>query len=144
MSKIQIIKIDNEQNILHAFSIRETVFIKEQGVTTEEEFDVWDNLATHFLALRKEKPVATARCQLTEKGVKLERFSVLKEFRRCGIGSRLLDFMLNDQILSGNNFFYLHSQLDAVNFYSRLGFVPQGDTFLEAGIEHILMTRNIK
>jgi predicted GNAT family N-acyltransferase len=120
-----------------AFAIRRQVFVEEQGVDANLEYD-HEEEAHHYLLLLGDKPVAAARWRETEKGIKLERFAVLPSFRNRGIGEIILKEVLKEVRLSGK-LIYLHSQLRAVPFYERNGFVKSGAVFTEAGIEHFLM-----
>jgi len=120
-----------------AFSIRRKVFVDEQGVDPNLEYDKEDQ-AHHYLLLLAGKPIATARWRETEKGIKLERFAVLPEFRNRGFGEIILDEVLRDVRQLGKTV-YLHSQSRAVSFYERNGFFKEGEMFVEAGIEHYYM-----
>ena len=121
-------------------SIRIQVFVEEQKVDPELEYDHEEE--SHFYLLFDEgKPIATARWRETEKGIKLERFAMLREFRNQGLGSELLKEVLKD-VQKLKKKIYLHSQLNAVSYYERAGFKKVGDKFTEAGIEHYLMELN--
>ena len=121
----------------HAFSIRRKVFVEEQGVDPDLEYDKEDQ-AHHYLLLLAGKPIATARWRETDQGIKLERFAVLPEFRNRGFGEIILEEVLKDVIPAGKTI-YLHSQSRAVPFYERNGFLKEGEMFVEAGIEHYYM-----
>jgi len=120
-----------------AFFIRRTVFVDEQGVDQNLEYDN-EEQSNHYLLVLTGKPIATARWRETEKGIKLERFAVLPEFRNRGFGEIILDAVLKDVKHLGK-LIYLHSQARAVPFYERNGFVKEGEMFVEAGIEHFYM-----
>ena len=120
-----------------AFLIRKTVFVEEQGVDPALEYD-HEEEARHYLLFLGEKPIATARWRETEKGIKLERFAVLPQFRNRGIGEIILKEVLKD-VSSSGKVIYLHSQIRAVPFYQRNGFSKVGEQFTEAGIEHFFM-----
>jgi predicted GNAT family N-acyltransferase len=120
-----------------AFSIRRKVFVEEQGVDQNLEYDK-EELSNHYLLLLAGKPIATARWRETEKGIKLERFAVLPQFRNRGFGEVILEEVLKDVKPLGKTI-YLHSQAKAVPFYERNGFVKEGELFVEAGIEHYYM-----
>ncbi|MCX6304336.1 MAG: GNAT family N-acetyltransferase [Bacteroidetes bacterium] len=120
-----------------AFAIRRSVFVEEQGVDAALEYD-HEEEARHYLLFLGEKAVATARWRETGNGIKLERFAVLPQFRNRGIGEVILKEVLKDVTESGKSV-YLHSQLKAVPFYERNGFVKEGQMFTEAGIGHFLM-----
>lgn len=121
-----------------AFRIRENVFIREQNVPEELEKDSFDREAIHYILFDDDKAIATARRRTTDKGIKLERFAVLSEYRNRGVGSEILSFVLED-LKSEDATIYLNSQEKAVPFYERYGFGKSGEPFMEAGIRHFLM-----
>lgn len=123
-----------------AFAIRHKVFIEEQNVDSDLERE-HDQEAHHYLLILGGKALATARWRETEKGIKLERFAVLPEFRNRGFGMIILREVMNDVVPLGKTI-YLHSQLRAVPFYERNGFV-NGTSFYEADIEHYFMKLKI-
>ena len=122
------------------FQIRQEVFVVGQNVDPELEYDEFEDISQHYLVFENDTPVATARWRKTEKGIKLERFSLLKKYRNKGIGTILLKKVMQD-ILPLNKNIYLHSQVSAVNLYMREGFKVSGEKFMEAGIEHYFMSR---
>ena len=120
-----------------AFAIRRMVFVEELGVDATLEYD-HEEQASHYLLMLADKPIATARWRETEKGIKLERFAVLPGFRNRGIGEVILKEVLKEVIPLGKTI-YLHAQLKAVTFYERNGFIPVGELFTEAGLDHFMM-----
>ena len=125
-----------------ALDIRRKVFVEEQFVPLEEEFDEYEADSLHYLAYCDNIPCGTARRRFTEKGVKLERFAVLPEFRKRGVGSALVDFVLRDLRTDHGNAdraVYLHAQLTAVSLYEKFGFEKEGEEFEECGIRHYKM-----
>jgi len=138
MIEIKRFTIEDKSLAEQAFSIRRKVFVDEQGVDQNLEYDKEDQ-SKHYLLLLAGKPIAAARWRETDKGIKLERFAVLPEFRNRGFGDIILEEVLQDVKLLGKTI-YLHSQVRAVPFYERNGFRKEGDMFVEAGIEHYFMT----
>ncbi len=144
---IIIIKLFGNQSFdfIKCLQIRKKVFVEEQGVPEEIEADEHDASAHHYLAIQneadKQNPIATARWRTTDKGIKLERFAVLKPYRNAGLGTIILQEILKD-IIPLNKEIYLHAQESAVNFYLKHGFVISGDTFYEANIKHFKMILN--
>jgi len=136
--KIARFAYDDAEMSALARGIRYEVFVREQGVPEELEYDGEDINATHYLLWWEGKPVATARWRRTEKGIKLERFALLKAYRNKGLGQYILDAVLKD-VEKLSHPIYLHSQEKAVNFYERRGFVIVGEAFVEAGITHYKM-----
>lgn len=121
---------EHEQDIRF---IRETVFIKEQSVPPELEWDEHDATALHLLAYQDKQPVATAR--MLDDG-HIGRLSVLAEYRKTGIGSRMLTTLIElarDRELSR---IFLSAQVSAIPFYLRHGLIVISDEYLDAGIPH--------
>ena len=118
-------------------AIRHEVFVREQHVPAEIELDEHDSAATHLLAFTSEhNPVGTAR--LLDCG-KIGRVAVLKEFRGTGIGRQLLRHLVEIARKRRLSSVYLHAQEHVVEYYRRLGFIPQGERFFEADIPHFRM-----
>ena len=135
-------KITEESLLEKAFYIREQVFVKEQNVAPEEEYDSFENLATHFLVMDGDLGVGTARWRFTKSGIKLERFAVLKAFRGLGVGGMLVKAVLEDVLKipsSKDKTIYLHGQVTALGLYEKHGFEKVGERFMECDIAHYLM-----
>lgn len=139
MSEISINKIlYTDDSFKIAQQIRNQVFVEEQEVDPVLEMDKFDKTASHYLFFVKDLAVGTARWRITEFGIKLERFAILKKHRGFGYGSKLVGAVLKD-ISSKEKNIYLNSQVNALSFYQKLGFVSQGSQFQEAGIYHYKM-----
>ncbi len=140
MIRIERFKVqDNPELAEIAFAIRREVFVVEQFVDPVLEYDEYEDTAIHYLLFLDEVPITTARWRETGKGIKLERFATLKEYRNKGIGNNILDKVMED-VLSLKKPIYLHSQVNAISLYERNGFVKEGEMFVEADIQHYLMT----
>jgi predicted GNAT family N-acyltransferase len=131
---IQVVDWLDRQDALKA--IRKAVFIDEQHVPLELEWDGKDADCAQFLASVDSTPVATAR--LTPQG-QIGRMAVLKEFRGNGVGSRLLAAAIDQAGKTGHDQVFLHAQVSVIGFYERFGFVAEGERFMDAGIEHQAM-----
>ncbi len=123
-------------------TIRTQVFQLEQGVDPALEFDGLDEAAQHIVAYLDGRPVATARMrQLTPHLAKLERVAVLQPFRGLGLGKQVtlkaLEWMRSQSIATVK----IHAQTPVQEFYEKLGFIPRGDVFEEAGIPHVEMLK---
>ncbi|MGC3873995.1 GNAT family N-acetyltransferase [Halomonas sp. GXIMD04776] len=116
-----------------ASDIRRRVFIEEQAVPQEEEWDGRDPQCLHFLAYRKGHAIGTAR--LLPDG-HIGRVAVLKEARGQGIGEQLMQAAIDAAQRRGDREILLDAQIQALNFYRKLGFDVFGDEFLDAGIPH--------
>ena len=116
--------------------VREQVFIQEQSVPEDLEWDKEDETAIHLLAINKDgQAVGTAR--LLENG-KIGRMAVLPDWRHQGIGSSLLSTLLEICRVKKTQPF-LEAQTQAVGFYQPFGFVTEGKEFMDAGIPHFRM-----
>lgn len=135
LNLLNIRRIEDNEVLQQAFDIREKVFVEEQNVDPDEEYDEFEEEAAHYLAIYSWVPTGTARWRETDKGIKLERFAVLPAYRGKGIGTGLMNKMLND-ILPADKPVYLHAQVQVIPFYEALGFVAEGDEFTEANIRH--------
>ncbi len=118
--------------------IRRRVFVVEQHIDPMIEFDTYENDSQHYLAYFKNKAVGTARWRVTDEGIKMERFSVLKEYRNSGMGTLLVQKILSDVVPYGKKI-YLHAQTTTVRFYEKAGFMVASDLFYEANIPHYKM-----
>lgn len=125
--------------------IRKAVFVEEQEIDLSLEFDELEATAYHLLVLDDGKPAGVCRFFQTEKGYKLGRFAVSKEFRGEGIGNALLQASLSEieETAEEGARLYLHSQTYATKFYEDEGFKVKGDEFMEDGIPHVLMEQYI-
>jgi predicted GNAT family N-acyltransferase len=126
--------------------IREEVFVREQKVPIELEWDEWDAQSIHAIAwqgpdFKKLSPVGTGRLLPTEPGgsARLGRMAVLSQWRDKGVGRMILEALLAEARRRGAQRIDIHAQLYAADFYRRAGFIQQGDVFDEAGIPHTAM-----
>ena len=117
--------------------IRRVVFVEEQNVSQEEEWDGQDEDSRHFLAVTElGQYIGCARLLPTGQ---IGRMAVLQDQRGTGVGALLLEAAVEDAKSLGFEKVFLHAQSYAENFYRKGGFVPYGPEFLEAGIAHIAM-----
>ncbi len=123
--------------------IRSEVFISEQGVPAEEEFDSYDERHdTVYCLVYDEVPCATARLIFKDGGYKIGRVATLKEHRRKGLGAAAVSALCEEAFKKGAPYISLEAQLHAIPFYESLGFeVVSDEVFLDAGIEHKLMRK---
>jgi predicted GNAT family N-acyltransferase len=121
--------------------VRERVFIDEQAVPRELEWDEWDEASDHAVALDASgKAIGTAR--LLPDG-RIGRMAVIKEWRAKGVGAALLAAMLVRARVRAMPRALLHAQIQAAGFYRKFGFSERGGEFLEAGIPHVEMTLDL-
>lgn len=121
-----------------AAPIRQQVFIVEQGVPENLEWDADDALALHFLAVLTDgSAVGTTR--LLPDG-RIGRMAVLPPWRGCGLGKALLAAAMAAARARGQTLLSLHAQIAVRGFYEQAGFVARGEVFEEAGIAHLFMS----
>jgi YbgC/YbaW family acyl-CoA thioester hydrolase len=128
-----------------ARAIRTEVFIDEQKIPADMEWDEADDGAVHAVAFnRLGRGLATGRMLEHVPGVaKIGRMAVLASSRHGGVGRAVLDALLEAARARGEREAVLHAQLSAAPFYERAGFVRRGPEFDEAGIAHVEMLRAI-
>ncbi len=118
-------------------TIRETVFIHEQHVPAELEWDEFDASCLHILALDSVgNPIGTAR--LLPDG-HIGRMAVLKDWRGHGVGSALLQRLLEEAKKRHLLQVIVNAQTYAAGFYTRFGFRTAGEEFIDADIPHVKM-----
>lgn len=124
-----------------ARQVRTEVFIGEQRIPVDMEWDEADETALHAVAFnRLGQPVATGRLLQHAPGVaRIGRMAVSRVLRGSGLGRGILQSLLQSAVQRGDRGVLLHAQRNAEGFYSRLGFTPRGEPFDEAGIPHIEM-----
>ena len=133
---IKIVETSWGQSSKEISEVRHKVFVVEQSIPPEIEMDGKDSDCIHFLALKQSKPIGAARLQ---KYGKIERVSVLREYRTKGIGTAIMKMVIEKAKDLDVEKIYLHSQMDSKIFYQRLGFIELGQIFFEANIPHIEM-----
>lgn len=138
MSEITVRIADWQQDNADLRRIREAVFIAEQSVPPELEWDGDDEEAIHFLALENGYPIGTARL-LTDG--QIGRVSVLRDWRGMNIGDALMRAVIAEAERRGLREQRLTAQVHATRFYERLGFEVVSEEFLEAGLPHVDMLR---
>ncbi|NIZ60436.1 drug:proton antiporter [Sedimentitalea sp. CY04] len=126
--------IDNHEA---CYALRHQVFVGEQGVPVEEEWDELDPVAAHLLATDNDVPVGTARVVYQDEFAKIGRVCVLKSARGTGLGADLIRAAVQlAKDKPGITKAKLGAQLHALGFYEKLGFSVYGPIYLDAGIEH--------
>lgn len=138
MSDIDIRMADWHKDNADLRRIREAVFIAEQSVPPELEWDADDAEAVHFLALESGYPIGTAR--LLHDG-HIGRVSVLRDWRGMHVGHALMKAAIEEAERRGLREQRLTAQVHAMSFYEGLGFEVISEEFLEAGLPHIEMLR---
>ncbi|MCF1597555.1 GNAT family N-acetyltransferase [Streptomyces muensis] len=134
------------------FAVRKEVFVVEQGVPQEIEYDAYDAEAVHVLAVRADGlPLGTGRLLYGEAAAakvggdltvgSLGRLAVTQAARGLGVGAALVRAIEDAARARGLAAVDLHAQTHALGFYERLGYVAYGPEFPDAGIAHRAMRR---
>ncbi|MEM6848299.1 MAG: GNAT family N-acetyltransferase [Pseudomonadota bacterium] len=146
MSERVVVRLAGPDDLEACFALRRAVFMVEQGVSEAEEFDGEDHNPdkAHLIARLGDKPFGTARLWFKPGLLKIQRVCVSPEARGLRVGVALMEKAIE---VAGQTDGVTHAALDsqtyAIGFYKRLGFVPQGPEFDDAGIPHRFMTRRI-
>ena len=131
--------VKSPSELKKAMALRQAVFVEEQRIDEQEEYDGLDDSSQQFVVKKAGEVIGTARVRfVTGDCAKIERMAVLKPFRKQGAGKALLTFILArveaSQVM-------LHAQWTAVPFYKACGFKEMNGPFVEAGIKHIKMVK---
>ncbi|TWD93714.1 putative GNAT family N-acyltransferase [Neobacillus bataviensis] len=136
--------VENQKELEDAFSIRKIVFVKEQNVPIEEEIDQYEDEATHFVMYGDTaNPLAAGRFRVVDGYGKVERICVLKEARKTGAGRLMMNAIETFARKQGLHKLKLNAQTHAIPFYAGLGYEVVSDEFLDAGIPHKTMVKQI-
>jgi YbgC/YbaW family acyl-CoA thioester hydrolase len=124
-----------------ASSVRTEVFVQEQGIKREDEWDAADATAVHAVVYNQlHQPVATGRLLAYQPGIsKIGRMAVKRVLRGGHLGRQVLEALLQKAQARGDKEVLLHAQRSAADFYKRCGFAERGEPFDEVGIPHIEM-----
>ncbi|MEA3292357.1 MAG: GNAT family N-acetyltransferase [Pseudomonadota bacterium] len=139
--KIRIKIADWRQHREALLQVRYQVFVVEQRVPEDDEWDGMDESSRHAMATDLAgNTIGTGR--LLPSG-KIGRMAVLESWRNRGVGGRILGLLLEEAVRRGHTRIELSAQIRAIPFYERHGFTPYGDEFMDAGIPHRMMARDL-
>ncbi|WP_107925323.1 GNAT family N-acetyltransferase [Lysinibacillus parviboronicapiens] len=142
MYNVKIVETIKEHD--DAFAVRKKVFVEEQGVPLHLECDAEDASATHFIMYEDTEPVGAARLRGIESDTaKIERVCILQTQRGKKLGALIMQEMEKHAISTNNKKLKLHAQSYAVPFYEKLGYTVTSPEFMDAGIPHRAMEKNI-
>jgi YbgC/YbaW family acyl-CoA thioester hydrolase len=128
-----------------AGSVRTEVFVEEQGISREDEWDAADNTAIHAVVYnRMQMPLATGRLLISSPGVgKIGRMAAKRVLRGSRLGRQVLDALCAKANERGDREIILHAQQSAAAFYAKSGFAQRGEPFNEVGIAHVEMFKTL-
>ena len=135
MVEIKIVAFDDAHRGLIR-TVRDQVFIQEQHIDPEIEFDDLDSEAVHVLVMDGEQPLGTGRILADGH---IGRIAIMKAARGQGLGAKVVQALVEYAQQQGYPRVDLGAQTHAVDFYRKLGFMPYGDEFMEANIPHQAM-----
>lgn len=147
--KHEIVFVDKDEHLLkECLNVRYEVFQVEKGIPKNVDVDKYDcinNECEHFLIKYEKKSVGTVRCKLNfkNKEIKLERFCILSDYRRFGLGRLMLEFIENYYKNKGFKIIRLDSKFAVYGFYEKNGYKAASEVFIEAGIDHIKMEKKL-
>lgn len=132
-------------DLVDAYTIRSKVFINEQNIAENLEFDNKDGEAHHIVIYDDDRPVATGRLINENNQFTIGRIAVLKEERRNGYGNLVVKNLIRKASSLGGDKVIVHAQMRAAEFYKSIGFKKSSSEYIEkeTGIEHIDMVANI-
>ncbi len=144
MTPVELKLVETEAEMEAALAVRMRVFVAEQSVPAEEELDDEDATATHVIARHNELVIGTGRLLIRAEGTcQIGRMAVDQPWRRQGVGGQLLLYLEQEARSQGMSQVMLHAQEYVKGFYSAHGYLERGELFLEAGIPHIEMRKEI-
>ncbi|EJV59463.1 GNAT family N-acetyltransferase [Bacillus mycoides] len=135
--------VQTDEQLSDAFSVRKQVFVEEQRVSSEEEYDEFEDTSVHVVVYDNDIPVGAGRFRIVDGVGKMERICVLAFHRQKGIGKIIMDALEAHAKEESLPKLKLHAQTHAEVFYKRLGYVTASDVFMEANIPHVVMIKEL-
>lgn len=139
--RIEVVETNDQRQ--QAYNVRTAVFVDEQNVPPEEELDAFDEQAIHLIGYDTDKPIAASRVRFADSYGKLERICVLKDQRGKSNGAQMIESMESIIKNEGYTKAKLNAQTHAIDFYQRLGYKVISGEFMDAGIPHVAMTKEL-
>ena len=137
MIELSITSWAEAQNLVK--SLRYQVFVIEQKVPEDMEWDEFDQIAWHAIVTADNQTIGTGRLIINDRIAKIGRMAVQSSRRNQGIGKSILKSLIQTAKEKGAQECILHAQTHAIAFYAKADFEPRGPIFEEAGIPHVEM-----
>ncbi len=134
--------IPGTEDLTEPFAVRREVFIEEQQIPEQEEFDEFDTTALHLIVYVDEQTAATGRIWHDGKSFRIGRLAVLKKFRGQKIGDLALRLLLYKAFSTGAQTVEISAQTYIMPLYRKFGFKEYGDEYLDGGLPHMVMKVN--
>jgi len=135
--------VETKEELDAAYQVRMTVFVEEQNVPADIEIDEHEKEAIHFIGYEENQPIAASRLRFVDEYGKLERICILKEYRGKHYGLALIEKMESVIKEKGYSKAKLNAQTYAIPFYEKQGYKKVSDEFMDAGIPHVTMIKNL-
>ncbi|MGB7998563.1 MAG: GNAT family N-acetyltransferase [Anaerobacillus sp.] len=140
---MQVNVVQSKKELDDAFRVRQTVFVEEQNVPAELEIDEHETHAIHFVAYDDDRAVAAGRFRILKETAKVERICVERSHRKTGLGQKLMDAIECHAHELHLNKLKLNAQISAVGFYEKIGYSTISKEFMDAGILHVTMIKEL-
>ncbi|KRG15979.1 GNAT family N-acetyltransferase [Lederbergia galactosidilytica] len=140
---MQAVQATTEQQLNDAFYVRKKVFVEEQKVPLELEIDEFENESAHFILYNHDKPIGAGRFRMVEDFGKIERICILSSSRALGAGKKVMEAIEGFARKKAIQQLKLHAQITAIPFYEKLGYMVCSEEFMDAGIPHKTMTKQL-
>jgi len=137
---MKVVVAKTQKELLDNVLVRGKVFVVEQAIDWDIEFDGLDDVCVLFTAYNNNIPVGAARLYKDKVG----RVATLKEYRKKGIATLIMNKIEEYALINKIKVLKLNAQIQVKDFYLHLGYIPEGEIFQEADIDHIKMTKEIK
>ncbi|MDT8861711.1 GNAT family N-acetyltransferase [Alkalihalobacillus sp. MEB130] len=141
---MKAVKVKTKNQLEEAYKIRTEVFVDEQNVPIEEEIDQYEDEAIHFVIHQSEKTIGAGRLRFVDGYGKVERICIAKEARGTGAGRELMKVIEETAHREGVEKTKLNAQIQAQEFYRKLGYETVSGEFLDAGIPHVTMIKTLR
>ena len=135
----KMVRASSNDQIEEAYKVRREVFINEQGVPENLEFDRFDSYAKHYVVYDGDEVIGTVRILYGSVFAKIQRFAVVSSKRQNGVGRYMMQYVLDILKQEGQKMIILDAQVRVEEFYRKFGFVRMGSEFMDAGIPHVKM-----
>jgi Predicted acyltransferase len=149
MKDCEIISVGRDADLLEeCLNVRRAVFQVEKGIPRDIDIDSHDcinDVCEHFLMRYDNKNVGTVRCKrdIEKREIRLQRFCVLSDYRKFGLGRKMLEFIEVYFNNKGFEWIRLDSKFAVHGFYEKSGYRVVSDVFMEAGVAHVKMEKRI-
>ncbi|MDF1507482.1 GNAT family N-acetyltransferase [Robertmurraya sp. DFI.2.37] len=140
---MNLITVTTNEQLEEVYRVRKIVFVDEQHVPLEEEIDNLEEESTHFLLQDEEQSVGAGRFRVVDSYGKVERICVLKHKRKSGAGRAIMEGIEAFAKKEGIKKLKLNAQTHAIPFYEGLGYKVASEEFLDAGIPHKTMIKQL-